>query len=164
VPHVNSRRDILVPSADPAQWRKVAAVVLTVGHLDATRQRMYLHICAHALLPGRWPPASSPDGTGASTDIIAQPCLCLPHLPWRHQIPQAVCFLSRFLGTALLYNFPAVCTYSQLSIWFKPVTDRAGFNPVNQQLDSPLMTCLFQVLKTPALDLGYKSFAIEQPC
>lgn len=43
------------------------------------------------------------------------------------------------------------------------MTDRAGFNPVNQQLDLLLTTYLFQVLKTLAPDLGYKSFAIEQP-
>lgn len=81
-----------------------------------TAERMYMHTCARALLPGRWPPASSPGkphGTGAATDTIAQPCLCFPHLPWWHRTPQPGCLLSRSLGIALLYHFPALCTCSQ---------------------------------------------------
>lgn len=141
---VNSRRDTLMSSADSPQWSKVAAVLLTVGHPDVVRQRgrmctPVLVLCCldndlqHLPLVGLMAPEVPP--TPQSSLVCA--FHMAPGGTEPHRLPV-------FCPDLLVYS----CSRTSLlsvhvhnhPVWFKLMMDRAGFKPVNQQLDLPLMT------------------------
>lgn len=141
---VNSRRDILMSSADSLQWRKVAAVLLTIGHPDAVWQRG--HMCVpvpvlccldnglqHLPLVGLMAPELPPAPQAS--------CICAFHITPGGTEPRR---LPVFCPDLLVYSCSRISLLfvhvHNHPVWFKLMMDRAGFKPVNQQPDSPLMT------------------------